>query len=109
MCCRCQQSPAGNAETALTGNCDHFARADSRMRQPRPIIRSQPTGQAAQGLPANNQELAMTLVIDFQRLTMLGFVAIASGFVGCASLGEKATPKLTAQVTPGEGAAAAPP
>jgi hypothetical protein len=38
---------------------------------------------------------------DFQRFTLLGFVALASCFVGCSMFKEQVTPKLTAEVTPG--------
>ncbi len=38
---------------------------------------------------------------DLQRLTILGLVALASCFVGCSMFKEPATPKLTAEVTPG--------
>jgi hypothetical protein len=38
---------------------------------------------------------------DFQRLTLLGLVALASCFIGCSMFKEQATPKLNAEVTPG--------
>jgi hypothetical protein len=50
----------------------------------------------------------MTLWIDFRRLTVLGILAIASGLVGCSMFQEKIEPKLSAEVTPGAGPAAAP-
>lgn len=36
-----------------------------------------------------------------RRLTMLGLAAVLSGLVGCSMFKEKATPKLSAEVTPG--------
>jgi len=45
---------------------------------------------------------------DLQRLTLLGFVAVLSSFVGCSMFQEQATPKLTAEVTPGSAPAGPP-
>ena len=38
---------------------------------------------------------------DFRRLTLLGLAAILSGLTGCSMFKEQASPKLTAEVTPG--------
>ncbi len=38
---------------------------------------------------------------DFRRLTVLALSAILSGLVGCSMFKEQATPKLSAEVTPG--------
>jgi hypothetical protein len=38
---------------------------------------------------------------DFRRLTVLALSAIFSGLVGCSMFKEQATPKLSAEVTPG--------
>jgi hypothetical protein len=43
----------------------------------------------------------MGLSMEFRRLTRLGFLAIASGLVGCSAFHEKLEPRLTAEVTPG--------
>lgn len=51
----------------------------------------------------------MKLQMDWRRLTAIGFLAIASGLVGCATFQEQASPKLTAELTTGAGRSAAPP
>lgn len=43
----------------------------------------------------------MMFCAEQRRLTALGLVAIVSGLVGCSMFKEKATPKLSAEVTPG--------
>ena len=43
----------------------------------------------------------MVLLPDLRRLTYLGLAAVLSGLVGCSMFKEQASPKLTAQVTPG--------
>lgn len=45
----------------------------------------------------------MNLHHAYRRLTMLGLVAVASGFVGCSLLDDKIMPKLGAEVTTGPG------
>jgi hypothetical protein len=46
-------------------------------------------------------EALMILLPDLRRLTLLGLAAILSGLVGCSMFKEQASPKLTAEVTPG--------
>src|SRR6476660_224515 len=45
--------------------------------------------------------LTVAMRRDFRRLTLLALSAILSGLVGCSMFKEHATPKLSAEVTPG--------
>jgi hypothetical protein len=51
----------------------------------------------------------MTVETQHRRLTALSIAAILSGLVGCSMFKEQATPKLTAEVTPGPAPNAPPP